>query len=108
MSPMQLVIMAMGGCSGIDIALILGKQKQRIDSFDMEIDAERPEGEPGAPYHKVHAHYILTGDIAPKKAQRAVRLSILKYCGVSRTLAPTAVITSTVAVNGDRFDVDLT
>ena len=106
-SPMQLLIAAMGGCSGVDIALILGKQKQVIDSFDMELDAERPKGEPGAPYRTIHAHYILTGAIEPKKARRAVALSINKYCGVSRTLAPTATITASVAVNGERFDVDL-
>lgn len=106
-SPMQMLIMAMGGCSGIDIVLILEKQRQRIDSFDVEIDAERPQGVAGAPYHKIHAHYILTGEIEPSKARRAVRLSIDKYCGVTNTLKPTAAITASVTVNGERFDVEM-
>ena len=106
-SPMQMLIMAMGGCSGIDIALILNKSRQRIDSFDMEIDAERPPDTVGMPYHKIHAHYVLTGEIDPAKAQRAVRLSITKYCGVSRTLEATGEITSSVSVNGERFEVNL-
>ena len=106
-SPMQMLIMAMGGCSGIDIVMILEKQRQRIDSFEMEIDAERPPGVVGAPYHKVHAHYILTGEIDPAKARRAVQLSVDKYCGVSNTLRPTAEITASVSVNGERFEVEL-
>ena len=106
-SPMQMLIMAMGGCSGIDIAMILEKSRQQVDSFDMELDAERPPDTVGQPYHKVHAHYYLTGQIEPAKAVRAVRLSITKYCGVSRTLEPTAEITASVTVNGEHFDVDL-
>ena len=106
-SPMQMLIMAMGGCSGIDIVMILEKQRQRVDSFDMELDAERPKGVVGAPYATLHAHYILTGDVDPVKAQRAIRLSIDKYCGVSRTLRPTAEITASVSVNGERYPVEL-
>ena len=106
-SPMQMLIMSMGGCSGIDIVMILEKQRQRIDSFDMELDAEREKGVVGSPYVQVHAHYIMTGDIDPGKAQRAVKLSIDKYCGVSNTLRPTAEITASVSVNGERYEVEL-
>lgn len=106
-SPMQMLIMAMGGCSGIDVVLILDKQRQRIDSFEMELDAERPKGVVGAPYANVHAHYILTGDIDPRKARRAVRLSIEKYCGVSNTLRATTEITASVTVNGQTYRVRL-
>lgn len=107
-SPMQMLIMAMGGCSGIDIAMILEKSRQRVETFDMEIDAERPPNTVGMPYHRIHAHYTLTGDLDPAKVERAVRLSITKYCGVSRTLEATAEITASVSVNGERFEVDLT
>jgi putative redox protein len=106
-SPMQMLIMAMGGCSGIDIAMILDKSRQRVDTFDMEIEAERPPDTVGQPYHRIHAHYDLTGAIEPQKAVRAVRLSITKYCGVSRTLEATATITASVTVNGERHEVDL-
>jgi putative redox protein len=106
-SPMQMLIMAMGGCSGIDIAMILEKSRQTIETFDMELDAERPPNTVGQPYHVIHAHYILTGDIEPAKAERAVKLSVTKYCGVSRTLEASAEITCSVTVNGERFEVDL-
>jgi putative redox protein len=106
-SPMQMLVMAMGGCSGIDIVMILEKQRQRIDTFDMEIEAERPPDTVGQPYHKIHAHYILTGDIEPRKAQRAVKLSVEKYCGVSNTLRATGEITASVSVNGSILDVAL-
>jgi putative redox protein len=107
-SPMQMLIMSMGGCSGIDIAMILEKSRQTVETFDMELDAERPPDTVGQPYHKIHAHYILTGDIDPEKAKRAVKLSINKYCGASKTLEATADISSSVSVNGERFEVDLT
>lgn len=106
-SPMQMLIMAMGGCSGIDIVMILEKQRQHIDSFDMELEAERPPDTVGQPYHKIHAHYILTGDIDPAKARRAVKLSVDKYCGVSNTLRATAEITASVDVNGEIHKVEL-
>lgn len=106
-SPMQMLIMAMGGCSGIDIAMILEKSRQTIETFEMELDAERPPNTVGQPYHKIHAHYILTGEIDPAKAERAVRLSVTKYCGVSRTLEASADITCSVSINGERFEVDL-
>lgn len=107
-SPMQMMIMSMGGCSGIDIAMILEKSRQKVETFEMDLDAERPPNTVGQPYSKIHAHYILTGDIDPGKARRAVRLSITKYCGASKTLEATAEITSSVSVNGERFEVDLT
>ena len=107
-SPMQMLIMSMGGCSGIDIAMILEKSRQKVETFEMELDAERPPDTIGQPYNKIHAHYILTGEIDPEKAKRAVRLSVTKYCGASKTLEATAEITSSISVNGERFEVDLT
>ncbi len=106
-SPMQMLIMAMGGCSGIDIVMILEKQRQTVDSFDIDLEAERPPDTVGQPYHRIHAHYILTGEIDPAKAVRAVRLSVEKYCGVSNTLRATAAITASVSVNGETLDVPL-
>ena len=101
--PMQAVIMALGGCSGIDIVSILKKGRQDLQGFDVEIDYERAEGEVPALFTHIHAHYILTGNLDPEKARRAVDLSINKYCSVAKILEKTATITASFSVNGTRY-----
>ena len=101
--PMQAVIMALGGCSGIDIVSILKKGRQDLQGFDVEIDYERAEGEVPALFTRIHAHYTLTGNLDPEKARRAVDLSINKYCSVAKILEKTATITASFSVNGTRY-----
>ncbi len=104
--PMQAVIMALGGCSGIDIVLILKKGRQRIDSFDIEISYERAAGPPPALFSQIRVHYILHGSLQPEKVRRAVDLSINKYCSVARILEKTASIAASYSVNGTRYELD--
>lgn len=97
--PMQLLIMAVGGCSGIDILSILKKGRQQVDSFNVDLTAERAEGEVPSLFTKVHAHYTLEGELDSDKVRRAIALSIEKYCSVSKTLEATAEITYSFTVN---------
>jgi putative redox protein len=98
--PMQLLLMGLGGCSGIDIVSILKKQKQRIDSFHIEIDGKRQEGAQPSLWESVAIRFLLRGDIEPGKAQRAVELSMEKYCSVAETLRLSGTrLTWSVAVN---------
>ena len=103
--PMQAVIMALGGCSGIDIVSILKKGRQDLQDFDVEIEYERAEGEVPALFTRIHAHYILTGNVNPEKARRAVDLSINKYCSVAKILEKTATITASFSVNGTKYEL---
>lgn len=99
--PMQALLMAVGSCSAIDVLSILKKQRQRVTSCDIEIDGARQQGQEPSLWERVHVIFVLEGDIAPEKAQRAVQLSIEKYCSVSKTLeAAGATITWGVRVNG--------
>lgn len=84
--PMQALLMAMGGCSAIDIILILKKQKQEIKDFKIIIDGEREQGKEPALWEKAHMVFELKGNIDLEKAKRAVQLSMEKYCSVSKTL----------------------
>src|SRR4051812_14468230 len=68
-SPMQTLLMAMGGCSAIDIIMILQKQKQEITSFKIEIDGEREKGKEPALWETAHAVFYLEGTIDPEKAK---------------------------------------
>jgi len=98
-SPMQTVLAAIGGCSAIDIVLILKKQKQDIESFEMTVDGDREQGAVPSPFTAIHIVYHLKGKIDPEKAQRAADLSIEKYCSVSKMLEKSAKITYEVKIN---------
>lgn len=98
--PMQSLIMAIGGCSAIDIILILKKQKQEVEDFQISIDADREQGKEPALWLTAHVVFKLKGKIEKDKALRAVDLSMKKYCSVSATLEKSGTkITWEVKVN---------
>jgi putative redox protein len=84
--PMQVVLMGMGGCSAIDIVMILKKQRQTIDDFSMKIEGEREDRKDPSLWKNVKIIFELKGDIDVDKAERACELSINKYCSVAETL----------------------
>lgn len=102
--PMQLLIMGLGGCSGIDIISILRKSRQEVKEFSVDIDSERAKGEIPSLYKSIHAHYTLTGELDPEKVRRAIALSMEKYCSVSKTLEAHANITFSFTVNDVKYD----
>lgn len=84
--PMQMLLMGLGGCSAIDVIMILKKQRQEIADFRIEIEADREEGKEPALWYKAHIVFHLTGRVEQGKAERAAELSMLKYCSVAETL----------------------
>lgn len=84
--PMQLLLMGLGGCSGIDIVSILKKQRQTIEGFDMKIEGEREAGAEPSLWKTVNIVFELKGDIDIDKARRACALSMDKYCSVAETI----------------------
>lgn len=100
-SPMESVLMAVAGCSGIDIVMILKKQRQIITSFKAEVEGERVEVEEAKPFKSIRVLFFLEGEIDTKKALKAVQLSFEKYCSVSKTLEPNVTVTYGLWVNGE-------
>jgi putative redox protein len=98
--PMQMLIMGLGGCSAVDVLLILKKQRQQVDDFWIEITADRePDVEPSL-WQTAQLVFHFKGLVAIEKAEQAVRLSMEKYCSVSETLRRAGTeITWTVVVN---------
>ena len=84
--PMQVLLMGMGGCGGIDIVMILKKQRQVIDHFSMKIEGERESGKEPSLWENVQIVFELAGNIDVDKAERAVELAMKKYCSVAETL----------------------
>lgn len=91
--PMEMLLMGLAGCTAIDIILILQKQKQTIDDFRLSVDGLREKGAVPAPFQKIHLTYKLKGQIDPVKLQRAIDLSMDKYCSATAQLRPSAEIT---------------
>jgi len=101
-SPMELLLMGVGGCSAIDVISILNKQRQEITAYDIEVIGERMELKEAKPFKAVHVVMKIEGDIAPKKAIRAAQLSFKKYCSVTMTLQGVAV-TYDVILNNEKI-----
>jgi putative redox protein len=97
--PTQLLLAAVGGCSAVDVILILKKQKQIITNFEVEVDGEKESVEEYSLFRDICLHFKLEGDIDPIKAEKAIQLSLDKYCSVSKTLEPTARITFKLSIN---------
>ncbi len=91
--PMQLLLAAFGGCSAIDLIGILRKQREPLQDLKITVTGEREKDAVPALYTEVHAHFKLFGNINPEKAERAVQLSVDKYCSVAKTLEKTAKVT---------------
>jgi putative redox protein len=93
MRPMQMLLAAMGGCSVIDIISILKKQRQDLKDVKVTVTGEREKDAVPSLYTEVHAHFRLFGNIDKDKAEKAVSLSVEKYCSVAKTLEKTAKVT---------------
>jgi putative redox protein len=86
-SPMELVLIGLGGCTGMDVASILSKMRQHVTSYEVRVRGERAADHPRL-YTSIVVEHVLTGrGLDPAKVERAVRLSETKYCSVSATLA---------------------
>ena len=101
-SPMELLLMGVAGCSSIDIISILNKQKQNFEDLIIDVQGDRENGELPALFKKIHADVRFIGNLDPQKAFRACELSFTKYCSVSKTLEATAEISFSVYVNGEK------
>ena len=86
-SPMQLLLFALGSCTGIDMVVILEKMKQEITGLQIEVKGERQEKEQAKVWKEMEVVFHIKGKVDPKKAERAMNLSLEKYCSVGLTLA---------------------
>lgn len=93
MRPMQLLLAALGGCSGVDIINILKKQKQDLRDIKITVTGERQKDAVPSLYTEAHVHFRFFGNLDKEKVQKAVVLSVDKYCSVAKTLEKTAKIT---------------
>jgi putative redox protein len=101
--PMELLLMGLGGCSGIDVAMILEKGRLTLEEFRMELSGIRADEMPQR-FTDIHIHYILKGpDLTREKVERAILLSNEKYCSAAASL--NANLTVSYELNGERYEM---
>lgn len=84
--PKELLLLALGGCTGSDVASILSKKRVKLNKFEMNITAEVAEEHPKV-YTKIHIEYVFEGkNIQIKDVERAIELSLNTYCSVTAML----------------------
>jgi len=103
--PTELVLMGLGGCSGIDVVWILQRMRVAVDRFELELEAERAPTEPRV-FTRVTMVYKFWGDHLPaERIARAIKLSEHRYCSVAHMINKTAVIETYMELNGVRTRV---
>jgi putative redox protein len=92
-SPMELVLIGTGGCSAWDVVNILAKGREAVEDCTVALEADRAETDPRV-FTRIHMHFTVTGRaVDPRKVERAIDLSVKKYCSASAMLAKTATMT---------------
>ena len=90
---MELMLLGTAGCSAYDVVSILEKQRQRIEDVQVEVDADRAETDPKV-FTRIHLHFIVKGrGVGAAKVEKAIALSVDKYCSASAMMAATAEVT---------------
>ena len=91
--PMEMLLLGMGGCSSFDVVGILKKTRAELLDCVVELEAERADDIPKV-FTRIHAHYIVSGrNLKATDVERAISLSVEKYCSASIMLGKTAELT---------------
>lgn len=97
-SPVELLLIAVGSCTAIDVVSILEKKRQIVTDYKVEVTGERREEFPRH-FTKMHIHHIVYGrSVSESAVERAIELSDTKYCTVAATVKPTVEITTSFEV----------
>ena len=100
-SPMELLLLALGGCTGVDVIDILKKKRQHVTDYRIEVHGDRRQEFPRA-FTKLYVKHIVSGrGVSEKAVARAIELSDQKYCSVAATLRGTAEIVTSYEIIED-------
>ncbi len=81
-SPMEMLLLSLGGCTGMDVISILQKMKEPVEGMEVEVEGERKEEHPRV-FTRINLKFIVYGKVNPEKLKRAIELSQERYCSVS-------------------------
>lgn len=101
LKPSDLLLVSLASCSGHDVVMILGRQRQKMTNLYIQVDGQQAV-EPPYEFTDIHLHYKVTGEnLDPKKVERAIKLSEEKYCSVAATIRGVANITHSYEVENN-------
>lgn len=98
MRPMEVLLSSLAGCSSMDVLSILKKMREDVQDYKVEITGERDTEQVPAVFKTIHVHFILKGNLNEKNVEKAISLSMEKYCSVSKMLEKSADITHSYAI----------
>jgi putative redox protein len=98
LKPSDLLLLSLATCSGYDVVMILGRQRQQLTDLYIHVEGKQAS-KPPYQFTDIHLHYTITGqNIDPQKAARAIKLSEEQYCSVAATIRGVANITHTYEI----------
>lgn len=96
--PLELMLISLAGCTGMDVISILQKKRQDVKGFEVKVHAERAQEHPKV-FTSITVEYIVSGNgLDPEAVHRAVELSSTKYCPAQSMLAQAVPITNTITI----------
>jgi len=99
--PLELLLVALGGCTGADVITILKKKREQVTDYRVEVRGERREEHPRS-FRKMEVRHIIRGrGISADSVAKAIELSVNKYCSVAATLRPTVEIVSSFEIHDE-------
>ncbi len=103
-TPIELLLIALGSCTGVDVVSILKKKRERVTAYRVEVRGERRDEHPRR-YERMEVHHIVTGhNLSEKSLAQAIELSETKYCSVAATLKPTVEILSRYTIVAEQME----
>ncbi len=100
-TPVELLMMALGGCTGVDVVAILEKKRMKVTAYQAVVSGERSADNPKK-FLTMHVHHVVRGDgVTPEAVARSIELSETKYCSVAASLEPGVKITSSFEILPD-------
>jgi putative redox protein len=100
-TPMELLLVALGSCTGVDVISILRKKRERVTDYHVEVSGVRRAEHPRA-YTRIEVKHVVRGhDVSERAVAQAIELSETKYCSVAATLRPAAEIVSSYEIVED-------
>ena len=97
-SPLEMLLVAVGGCTAADVASIMEKKRQVVREYVVEVTGTRVDDYPRK-FIAFHVHHIVRGhNVSEQALKQAIELSDTKYCAVAATVRPTATITTSYEI----------
>ena len=102
--PLELLLVALGGCTGADVISVLHKKREQVTDYRIEVHGDRREEHPRS-FRKMEVRHILRGrGLSSDNVAKAIELSTNKYCSVAATLRPTAEIVTSFEIHEETVD----